>query len=268
MMNRDTISDLLAIIAASDHRTLGEADIVLWRQVIGHLDEGDCTDAIVEFRRDQPGVWLEPGHVVARVRAKMRDRLDRADPVERSSMVTANGVRRDQFGAVDKAAPDEDDFPAEWTSEQRLSAYWDRVHAHRDQAEYRMATTRPGSLLMARPASGDTRAQVLAQFSKQYTLDPDDSVPQVDPHKVACPFCKVRAGSVCTVAGQDEKLRGIVAHPSRVELAAVRAGFPEDVVEEIVASAQRRQARLVQSGWSERDRGSVPVEGRVVVDGE
>jgi hypothetical protein len=131
-MDRDEIIDLLTIVQASDQRTVGDPEIKVWHELLGRYDRDDCVDAIMWHRRERPGVWLEPGHVVARVRAVIQDRYERADVDDRPHSTGIDGVRRDRYGEIDKSAPDEDDYPSEWTSEQRVAAYWEKIRARRN----------------------------------------------------------------------------------------------------------------------------------------
>lgn len=73
-MNHDELVDLLTAVAVYDRRQVGRADITAWTPVVGDLDLEDCLTAVVAFRRDQPGVWLEPGHIRQLVKAAHRDR--------------------------------------------------------------------------------------------------------------------------------------------------------------------------------------------------
>ena len=78
-MNRNDLIDILTVIQVIDHRTIGEADIIAWGDLIGELPKDLALQAVRDHRREQPGVWLEPGHIVARVRAIRQDRYDRSD---------------------------------------------------------------------------------------------------------------------------------------------------------------------------------------------
>lgn len=82
-MDRNDVIDLLTIVQVGDNRTIGEPDIGFWLGLLGPFEKDDCCAAIEAHRRDQPGVWIEPGHVVGRVRAARRDRLDRMDVEQR-----------------------------------------------------------------------------------------------------------------------------------------------------------------------------------------
>lgn len=75
-MNRDDVIDVLTLIAAVDHRTVGEADVTAWGVIIGELPREFAIKAVTDHRREEPGTWLEPGHVYQRARAMVRDKLE------------------------------------------------------------------------------------------------------------------------------------------------------------------------------------------------
>lgn len=76
-MTPDDVIDVLSAVAAVDRRTVGEADVIMWHQIIGHLPKDLALQAVVDHFREHPGVWLEPGHIVAGVRAIRHDRFQR-----------------------------------------------------------------------------------------------------------------------------------------------------------------------------------------------
>lgn len=86
-MNPEQVIDLLAIVQAGDNRTVGKNDVILWSQVLSGCDPDDCAEAIVAHRRERPGVWIEPGHVVAGARVVRRERYERSgvDSPERTA---------------------------------------------------------------------------------------------------------------------------------------------------------------------------------------
>ena len=275
-MDRDDAIDLLSIISANDHRTIGQTDIQIWQQALGNVTPDEAVDAVMAHIRDMPGVWLEPGHVVARVKAKRRDAYERSDPDFREAdkieamFGTSAAVRRDRYSYVDKSEPDDEDgYPADWTTEQRLKAYWAKIQAYRDQAEYEQAVAHPGSLLIKPPASAEARAKAITVFANRNQLAfddadaTDDAVPHVNPLLVGCPYCKSGVGDRCTKAGMPgqprEKLTSIAGHPARIERAARQAGHPESVVAQIVAVATYRQARAQRSQWTDQDQPIVPI---------
>jgi hypothetical protein len=63
----DTI-DLLKIITAKDRRTSGESDIRFWLAAAteaGWPSLAFAVAAVIKFANDNPGVWIEPGHITA-----------------------------------------------------------------------------------------------------------------------------------------------------------------------------------------------------------
>lgn len=135
-MNRDDVIDVLTAVAAGDRRTVGDADVDVWQAIIGELAKDYALQAVRDHMRDRPGVWLEPGHVYQRARALRRDELDR-------SGLPAIEPRRDagdepqHYPGDLKAAPDLPPYPTEWTTQQRLAAYW---HVIRERVTWPRAT--------------------------------------------------------------------------------------------------------------------------------
>jgi hypothetical protein len=76
-MNRDEIIDILTAVQVVDHRTVGEGDITMWGAILSDLPKDLALQAIIDHRREQPGVWLEPGHIVAGVKAIRQDQAMR-----------------------------------------------------------------------------------------------------------------------------------------------------------------------------------------------
>lgn len=132
-MDTEDIIDLLTIVSVGDKRTIGEADVILWQRVLTGLTKDDCLDAIEAHRRDQPGVFLEPGHVVKRVKALVTDRYDRADDEQRAQLNQEwDRGPQDKYGYPDKGLAD-GEYPSEWTADERLAAYWASIERLRDQ---------------------------------------------------------------------------------------------------------------------------------------
>lgn len=291
-MQRDDVIDLLAIVQATDNREVGPVDVNVWAKIIGHLDRDECTDAIMAHRREQPGVWLEPGHIAARVKARHRDRYDRMDPDERAVAIadaeaaaTSGFARRDRYGFIDKSMPDEPDYPADWDSAQRLNESWARIDEFRDRQEHAMAFSRPSSLLLSPPASAETRARALAEFAAhQGTLDGgevmiDESIPHVNALAVACPFCQAAVGDKCSVAPMPvgkystsgKRVEALSAgrekvawfHPSRVETAAIEQGLgtskDDPLIRALVAIECGKQVSRAKQGWGPRDAAPAPL---------
>jgi hypothetical protein len=275
VISRDVMLDLLTLIAATDNRNIDEPDIEVWRRILGNITADEAADAIMAHFRERPGVWLEPGHVVVRVKAARRDAYERSNPDYRdldraeAEADEAAPPPRDQWGHIDKAAPDPEEYPANWTPEQRLAATWATMQQHREQREYEQAIKHPSTLLSSPPATAAARAAAIQQFaSGQLSLDEvdDAALPHVNPLLVPCPHCTAKAGARCTLPGMPghgrEPMESIAGHPSRIEAAARAAGHPEQTVQAIVTQAQRRQYKRQTSRWTDRDRAVPPVAQR------
>ncbi len=76
-MNRNDVVDVLSVVAAASRRTVGETDVDVWQAVIGNDDKQLALRAVRDHLAECPGVWLEPGHVHQRVRAYVRDQIER-----------------------------------------------------------------------------------------------------------------------------------------------------------------------------------------------
>lgn len=62
-MNRAQVVELLAYAAACDARTVGDADVLAWHDILAPLDFEDCQKAMRLHYRRQPDVRLKPGHL-------------------------------------------------------------------------------------------------------------------------------------------------------------------------------------------------------------
>ncbi len=82
-----------------DRRTVGEGDVAIWHEIIGKLPKDLARQAVIDHAREQPGVWLEPGHIHQRVRAIQRDRYERMTADDRSAL------ERNMFGACADEGP-------------------------------------------------------------------------------------------------------------------------------------------------------------------
>lgn len=258
-MDHDDIADLLAVIAANDKRTVGEMDIALWLQMIGQLAKDDAVEAIMAHFAEYPDVWLTPGHVTQRVKAMVRDRIERMDPDERAAVVGPPAVRRDRYGYLDKSAPDPEPYPAEWTAEQRVAAYWSQLRSRHTPPAAAPAVELPWFdpfCLPPCPDCGSTSSCNCHELDRPEFVHPEEALPPASPEhirrcrawlaqhqaakvgapippvetaglsplSVGCPHCKVPAGQRCVnprPGNAHEPFKGW-AHPSR--LAAVGVG--------------------------------------------
>jgi hypothetical protein len=105
-MTRNELIDVLSVIAAATRRTVGETDVEIWGSVIGHLDKDLALEAVAMHIREKPGVWLEPGHVVANARGILRDRAARS-PLQLGPKVQEGPVKAayDAVGALSVDCP-------------------------------------------------------------------------------------------------------------------------------------------------------------------
>jgi hypothetical protein len=62
-MNRAQVVELLAYAAACDQRTIGDADVLVWHDILAPLDYETCRTAMRQHYRRQPDVRLKPGHL-------------------------------------------------------------------------------------------------------------------------------------------------------------------------------------------------------------
>lgn len=62
-MNKGETAELLAMVAAFDRRTVGAADVEAWHSILGLYRAGDTVAALKQFKHDEPGIWVEPGHL-------------------------------------------------------------------------------------------------------------------------------------------------------------------------------------------------------------
>ena len=69
-MNYTEVGTLLGRVKLGDNREIDEKGLMIedWFQTIGHLPYDECLAAVVLHRQEKPGVWLEPGHIIAGVR--------------------------------------------------------------------------------------------------------------------------------------------------------------------------------------------------------
>lgn len=88
-MNRNDVIDVLAVVAAATRRTVGEADVAVWQEIIGELDKELALRAVRDLLRDKPDTWMQPGHVYQQARAIRRDELEREPDEVREARMEA-----------------------------------------------------------------------------------------------------------------------------------------------------------------------------------
>ena len=67
---------LLVLAAARDNRQVSPEVARVWAADLDGIDPMDATEALKRHYREQPGVWMQPGHIVQGVRVirKARER--------------------------------------------------------------------------------------------------------------------------------------------------------------------------------------------------
>lgn len=79
-MNRAEAARLLVRVSAVDRREVTDLMVVAWEEVLAEVPYEAAVDALVAHRREEPGVWVEPGHLAQRAGAAL-SRDFRADSV-------------------------------------------------------------------------------------------------------------------------------------------------------------------------------------------
>jgi hypothetical protein len=77
-MNRYEAGLLLALCSAFDARTVGDADVKAWADVLADIPFDDAQDAVKDhYARETE--FIKPAHVIAGVKRIRRDRVEHAD---------------------------------------------------------------------------------------------------------------------------------------------------------------------------------------------
>lgn len=107
-MNRSETAQLLTKIAAFDRRTIGEADVMAWHEIVEPLNLAECLAAVRDYFTDTRE-WCMPSDVVNRVKTKRRERLDLvgvplANPAAYEDDDTGEAYRREVRALTDEVA--------------------------------------------------------------------------------------------------------------------------------------------------------------------
>lgn len=73
-MTKAEVARLLAMIAAFDRRTIGEADVEAWHLILADLDTNDCANAVRDHYTTQRD-WIMPADVRTAAVAAQRKRI-------------------------------------------------------------------------------------------------------------------------------------------------------------------------------------------------
>ena len=107
-MNGEELGKVVAEVQVGDNRKVDEVVLKAWRASIGHLLFEDAVEGVRLHRVERPGVWLEPGHVIANVRIIQRrqERLERVQVAYQRGQIVApvNEFDRETFDRETQAA--------------------------------------------------------------------------------------------------------------------------------------------------------------------
>jgi len=96
-MTIDELKQVVAKIQLGDNRQVDRLVLEYWWELIGDIDFEDAKQAVNFHRLEQPGKWLEPGHVAAgskRARDIRERDARRSQPAIESAQITLD---REQF---------------------------------------------------------------------------------------------------------------------------------------------------------------------------
>jgi hypothetical protein len=106
-MNTQEVAQVLVKVQQGDSRKTDRTVLVYWEEVIGHLRLDDALQGVLMHRQEQPGVWLEPGHVV-RNAARAREARQRAERMARPAIEPQSiTLDRAEFERITQAAIEE-----------------------------------------------------------------------------------------------------------------------------------------------------------------
>lgn len=98
-MNYEDVGKLLAKLAAFDQRTVGEADVLAWHEVLGRYELGDCLAAVTEWYRDESRRAMPAD--IRSLTIRIRDeRQARESVAQRRAAIEAGPTVRDRSTAV------------------------------------------------------------------------------------------------------------------------------------------------------------------------
>lgn len=106
-MIRSDMAKVLAFIQLGDNRHVDGLVLDYWMQVVGDLDFDAAMSAVRRFRRERPGVYLEPGHLLELagvVDEKPSIVPDRTEEVGRAIALERAGLTEAEAAAL---SPDE-----------------------------------------------------------------------------------------------------------------------------------------------------------------
>jgi hypothetical protein len=98
-VNIEDVGLVLAKLAAFDQRTVGNADLLAWHEVIGHMDVQDCLAAVTEHYRESANRAMPAD--IRRIAISLRDaRHSRERVTERREAIESGPTVRDRSAEV------------------------------------------------------------------------------------------------------------------------------------------------------------------------
>lgn len=79
-MNYEETGLLLGKIAAVDNRKVDAVTIAAWQELLAPVSYRNALEALKSHRTTRPGVWIEPGHIIAGAKAIRDANLRRLTP--------------------------------------------------------------------------------------------------------------------------------------------------------------------------------------------
>lgn len=92
-MNFEETSAIIAKAKHVDNRHVDAGMVLAWNEILGDLSYEDANRALIVFRRERPGVYLEPGHLLEisatwRADRKRRERAELAQNPQRLAQLS------------------------------------------------------------------------------------------------------------------------------------------------------------------------------------
>lgn len=84
-MTREQVAAVLAAVQLGDGRQTDRVVLDYWAGLISEVHPADALAAVTLHRREQPGVWLEPGHIISGAR-RAREAREREERMNRPAI--------------------------------------------------------------------------------------------------------------------------------------------------------------------------------------
>jgi len=67
-MDKREAEKLMILASAIDSRKITDAAVTVWQMVLADVNYSDAEVAYINHRRNEPGVYLEPGHILQQIK--------------------------------------------------------------------------------------------------------------------------------------------------------------------------------------------------------